>query len=132
VAWRFVVLQKPGTGRPFVRPFPTNCISKELQNGYVDSLIHGLALGKKLVMHQTLHVKESDQRSSMDVRPFLNREYHSDTLDRLNAVSPNACCSISYVSVAVLPSFWQNLMQTRCSFNTSISQYDGRTNTIAL
>jgi hypothetical protein len=62
---------------------------------------------------------------SMDVRPFLNREYHSNVLDRLNAVSPNACCSISYVSVAVLTSFWQNLMQTRCSFNTSISQYDG-------
>jgi hypothetical protein len=70
--------------------------------------------------------------SSMDVRPFLNREYHSHVLDRLNSVSPNACCSISYVSVAVSPSFWQNLMQTRCSFNTSISQYDGRTNTIAL
>jgi hypothetical protein len=63
--------------------------------------------------------------STMDVRPFLNREYHSNVLDRLNAVSPNACCSISYVSVAVLPNFWQNLMQTRCSFNTSISQYDG-------
>jgi hypothetical protein len=51
----------------------------------------------------------------MDVRPFLNREYHSNVLDRLNAISPNACCSISYVSVAVLPSFWQNVMQTRCS-----------------
>jgi hypothetical protein len=70
--------------------------------------------------------------SSMDVRPFLSLEYHSNVLDRLNAVSSNACCSISYVSVAVLPSFWQNLMQTRCSFNTSISQYDGGTNTIAL
>jgi hypothetical protein len=61
VAWRIVVVQKPGTGRAFVRPFPTNCISKALQNGYVDSQIHGLALGKKLVMHQTLRVKESDQ-----------------------------------------------------------------------
>jgi hypothetical protein len=61
VAWRIVVVQKPGTGRPFVRPFPTKCISKALQNGFVDSLIHGLALGKKLVMHQTLHVTESDQ-----------------------------------------------------------------------
>jgi hypothetical protein len=61
VAWRTVVVQKPGTGRPFVRPFPTNCISKALQNGYVDSLIPVLALGKKLVMHQTLRVKESDQ-----------------------------------------------------------------------
>jgi hypothetical protein len=34
--------------------------------------------------------------------------------------------------VAVSPNFWHNLMQTRCSFNTSISQYDGGTNTIAL
>jgi hypothetical protein len=138
-AWRIVVVQKPGTGRPFVRPFATNCISKALQNGYVHSLIHGVALGKKLVMHQTLRVKEGAVdgqpvcgSSSMDVRPFLNREYHSNVLDRLNAVSSNACCSISYVSVAVLPSFWQNLMQTRCSFNTSISQYDGGTNTTAL
>jgi hypothetical protein len=130
VAWRIVVVQKPGTGSPFVRP--TNCIWKALQNGYVYSLIHGLALEKKLVMRQTLRVKESYQRSSMDVRPFLNREYHSDVLDRLSAVSPNVCCSISYVSVFVLPSFWQNVMQKRCSFNTSISQYDGGTNTIAL
>jgi hypothetical protein len=60
VAWRIVVVQKPGTGRPFVRPFLANCISKALQNGYVDSLIYGLALGKKLVMHQTVRVKESD------------------------------------------------------------------------
>jgi hypothetical protein len=63
VAWRIVVVQKPDTGRPFVRPFPTNCISKALQSGHVDSLIHGLAFGKKLVMHQTLHVKESNQQS---------------------------------------------------------------------
>jgi hypothetical protein len=28
VAWRIVVVQNPGTGRSFVRPFPTNCISK--------------------------------------------------------------------------------------------------------
>jgi hypothetical protein len=61
VAWRIVEVQKLRTGRPFVRPFPTNCISKALQNGSVESLIHGLALGKKLVMHQTLCVKESNQ-----------------------------------------------------------------------
>jgi hypothetical protein len=68
----------------------------------------------------------------MDMWPFLNQEYQSNVLDWLNTVSPNACCSIPYVSVAIWPSFWQNLMQTRCSFNTSISQYDGGTNTIAL
>jgi hypothetical protein len=116
-----------------VRQFPKKCISKTLQNGYVDSLIHGLELGKKLVMHQTLRVKESGWPVCgsllMDVRPFLNREYHSDVLDRLNAVPR---CGISYVSVAVLPSFWQTLMQTHFSLNTSISQYDGGTNRIAL
>jgi hypothetical protein len=63
--------------------------------------------------------------SSMDVWPFLNREYHSNILDRLNAVSTNAYCSISYVSVAISLSFWQSLMQTHCSFSTSISQYNG-------
>jgi hypothetical protein len=61
MARRIVVVQKPGTRRPFVRLFPKNCILKALQNSYVDSPIHGLALGKKLVMHQTLRVKESDQ-----------------------------------------------------------------------
>jgi hypothetical protein len=61
VAWCIVVVQKPGTGRPFVRWFPKNCISMALQNSYVDSLIHGLALGNKLVLQQTLRIKESNQ-----------------------------------------------------------------------
>jgi hypothetical protein len=39
---------------------------------YVHSLIHGLALGKKLVMHQTLRVKESDQHY-LDILPDLPR-----------------------------------------------------------
>jgi hypothetical protein len=30
-------------------------------------------------------------------------------------------CLLYHFVLAVLPSFWQNLMQTRCSFNTSIS-----------
>jgi hypothetical protein len=59
MTWRTVVVQKPGTGRPFVRPFPMNCILKALQNDYVYGLIYGVA-GKKLVMHQTLRIKESD------------------------------------------------------------------------
>jgi hypothetical protein len=95
-------------------------------------LIHGLALGKKLVMHQTLRVKESDQHC-LDIWPDLPRFLNvPNVLERLNAVSPNSCCSISYVSVAVLPSFWKNLMRASCSFNTSFSQYDGGTNTLAL
>jgi hypothetical protein len=32
MAWRTVVVQKPGTGRPFVRTFLMNCILKALQN----------------------------------------------------------------------------------------------------
>jgi hypothetical protein len=47
--------------------------------------------------------------SSMDVRPFLNREYHSHVLDRLNAVSPNACCSISYLFCGRLTKFLAEL-----------------------
>jgi hypothetical protein len=47
--------------KTILRPFPTNCISKALQNGYADSMIHGLVLEKKLMMHQILRVKESDQ-----------------------------------------------------------------------
>jgi hypothetical protein len=61
VAWRIIVAQETGTGRPPVKPFPMNCISKALQNHSVDSLIHVLALEKKYVMHQTLHIKESEQ-----------------------------------------------------------------------
>jgi hypothetical protein len=92
-------------------------------------------LGKKVVMHQTLRVKESDQHCLdiwLDLPRFLRPRWRRRLLLWLNAVSLNACCSISYVSAAVLPSFWQNFMQTRCSFSTSISQYDGETNTIAL
>jgi hypothetical protein len=61
MAWCIVVVQKPGTVRPFVRLFLMNCILKALQKGYVDNLIHGLALVKKLMMYQTLRIKESDQ-----------------------------------------------------------------------
>jgi hypothetical protein len=74
VAWRIIMVQKPGTGTPFVSPFLMNCILKALQNGYVDSLIHDLALGKKLMMHQNLCVKESGQpvcgSSSMECGHF--------------------------------------------------------------
>jgi hypothetical protein len=129
------VVQKPGTARPFVRPFLTNCILKALQNGYVDSLIHGLALGKKLEMHQTLRVKESDQHCLdiwLDLPRFLRPRWRQRLPLWPNTVSLNAFYSISYVFVAVLPSFWQNLMQTCCSFNTSILQYDRGTITIAL
>jgi hypothetical protein len=119
-----------GTGRPFERPFPTNCISKALQNGRQSDSRSGVGEETRDAPDPPRQRKRSS--SSMEVRPFLNREYHSNVLDLLNGVSPNAYCSILYVSVAVLPSFWQNLMQTRCSFNTSISQYDGGTNTIAL
>jgi len=32
-------------------------------------------------------------------------------LNQLTTVSLNACCSILYISVVILPNFWQNLMQ---------------------
>jgi hypothetical protein len=55
-------------------------------------------LGKKLVMHQTLHVKESNQHC-LDIWPDFPRFLNvPNVLSQLNSVSPKACCSISYVS----------------------------------
>jgi hypothetical protein len=51
-----------------------------------------------------------------DVRPFLNREYHSNVLDRLNAVSPNACCSISYVSGRT---WWKHVVPSTHPFHNT-------------
>jgi hypothetical protein len=79
LAWSIVVVQNPGTGRPFVKPFPTNCISKALQNGYVDSLIHDVALGKKLVVNQSLRVKESDQHCFAIFKPGIPLKYLGPT-----------------------------------------------------
>jgi hypothetical protein len=45
----------------------------------------------------------------------LKREFHSETAVRLKERSPKASRSISRFSVADLPSFTQNVMQTRCS-----------------
>jgi hypothetical protein len=139
MAWRIVVVQKPGTGRLFVRPFEAVSDELHLEGIAVISLIVKRRFPRITALTQStvslvcaIGGRPACGSSLMDVQPFLNWKYHSDVLDRLNAVSPNACFSISYVSVAVLPCFWQNLMQTLCSFNTSISQYDGGTNVIAL
>jgi hypothetical protein len=35
------------------------------------------------------------------VQTFLTYKYHWNVLDQLAAVPPNACCSISYISVAI-------------------------------
>jgi hypothetical protein len=53
--------------------------------------------------------------SSNDTQPALKREFHSKASVRLKECSPKASRSISWVSVADLPSFTQNLMQTHCS-----------------
>jgi hypothetical protein len=59
--------------------------------------------------------------SSTDTRPALKHECHSKTAIWLKEYSPKASQSISRVSVADLPSFTQNLMQTRCSIFPSIA-----------
>jgi hypothetical protein len=56
--------------------------------------------------------------SSTDTQPVLKRECHSKTTVRLKECSPKASRN---VSVADLPSFMQNLMQTRCSILPSIA-----------
>jgi hypothetical protein len=59
--------------------------------------------------------------SSTDIHPALKRECHSETALQLKECSPKASQSISRVSVADLPSFTLNLMQTRCLILPSIA-----------
>ena len=46
------------------------------------------------------------------VESFLKQEYHSSVLDLLNVVSPSVCCSILYITAAVLPKFPALLTET--------------------
>jgi hypothetical protein len=59
--------------------------------------------------------------SSTDIQPALKRECHSKTTIRLKERSQKASRSISRVSVADLPSFTQNLMETCCLILPSIA-----------
>jgi hypothetical protein len=59
--------------------------------------------------------------SSTDIRPALKRECHSKIAVRLKECSPEASRSITRVSVVDLPSFTQNLMQTRIAILPSIA-----------
>jgi hypothetical protein len=59
--------------------------------------------------------------SSTDTQPDLKRECQSKTAVQLKECSPKASQSISRVSVADVPSFTQNLMQTRCLILPSIA-----------
>ena len=52
---------------------------------------------------------------STDVLPSLKRLYHSFIRVILMASSPKPCWIFRIVSTWVSPSFWQNLMQYRCS-----------------
>jgi hypothetical protein len=60
--------------------------------------------------------------SSADTRPALKHEHHSKTAVQLKECYPKATRSISRVSVADLPSFMQNLMQTHCLILPSIAE----------
>lgn len=84
-----VVVKKPGSGWSFVRLLSRNCILKMLENGSVDGMIHCLALGKKFVMHQTLHIKEGDQHyCSFDWNcGTFEWEHHLYVLNKLIAAS---------------------------------------------
>jgi hypothetical protein len=62
--------------------------------------------------------------SSKDRRPLLKREYHSDVFDRVMQDSPQAACSISYVSAPVFPRWKQKSMLTCCGTLFSIVEFD--------
>jgi hypothetical protein len=59
--------------------------------------------------------------SSTDTQPTLKHECHSKIAVRLKKRSPKASQCISWVLVADLVSFTQNLMQTCCSILLSIT-----------
>ena len=59
---------------------------------------------------------------STNVLPSLKWLYHSFIRVILMALSPKACWIFRIVSTWVLPSFWQNLMQYRCSSRSVILQ----------
>jgi len=62
--------------------------------------------------------------SSKDLRPLLQREYHSNVFDRLRQDSPKAACSISYISAPVFTRRKQKSMHTRCCTFSSIVKCD--------
>jgi len=62
--------------------------------------------------------------SSKDRRPILKWEYHSNVFDWLRKDSPQAACSVSYVSAPVFPRRKQKLMHTRCWIFSSIVRCD--------
>ena len=59
-------------------------------------------------MFETLHVTESDQHHHLEywlqVQTFLKWRYWSNMVNCLNALPLNACCSIQYISLELLPS----------------------------
>jgi len=59
---------------------------------------------------------------STDVLPSLKRLYHSFIRVILMVSSPKTCWIFRIVSTWISPSFWQNLMQYRCSSRSIILQ----------
>jgi hypothetical protein len=70
--------------------------------------------------------------SSTDTQAALKCGCHSKTSVQLKECSPKASHIISRVSVADLPSFTQNLMQTRCRQNKTLSRKSTRVKTICV
>ena len=61
---------------------------------------------------------------STEVSPCLRRLYHSFICVNPMASSPKACWIFSIVCTCVSPSFWQNLMQYRCSMRSDMLRKD--------
>jgi hypothetical protein len=62
-----------------------------------------------------------EHSSSTDTQPALKQELHSKIDVQIKECSPKASQSISRALVGDLLSFTQNLMQTRCSILSSIT-----------
>lgn len=126
VRWGSVMMKHPATGRPQLRSFSavenshSSAISRTVKRRSLHTRAFTLA-----IMFSLREVDGRPERGSLsaDSRPSLNRRNHSKTRARLIASSANAVFIISYVSVPVLPSLKQNLMQIRCSMFSVIFSF---------
>ena len=102
-------------------------ITQSFQNFNVIFFVDRLTSWSKFVVHNTLTIEKNNQHwlpergsLSTDVRPILNRLYHSFICVMPILSSTKAFCIISIVSVQLLPRLKQNSMQIRWSVRSVI------------
>lgn len=122
MCWRVIVVKKPVTAWPKTRSFYSHDFTQTFHKFNVIFFVDRLTSWNKFVVHNTLTTRCFCQRRSARTRvtvnnwaaifkppvPFLYLCYD-------HIFAPKAYCIISIVSVQLLPTLKQNLMQIRWS-----------------